>query len=275
MQNWPRWAIYVVGAVILAAASIGTCTKYIGPIYTPPSPNPPGPPPIPRPEPNDVWKSLDAPNTNIIAGLIELPAPMEVSSTRRFIPVAAKCDNEVKWLVSSQHGHQVDVLESKATNSIMVFPRPNTDDMIVVLAYTSKENKPSNAVITFIAVKADRPPPGPTPPGPEPPVPGNVAKLHVTFLLDYTKQTRAISDIVNNRELRQWLSEKGHNIHELSVRENLKELGLDEHVKGKTPPLLILQTAQDGAIKEGQVLFVGSLSSVQQVKDNVTKITGK
>lgn len=272
MQNWPRWAIYAVGAAILAAASVGTCIKYTGPIYTPPGPNPS---PIPRPEPSDIWKSLDTPSANAIAGLIELPLPMEVSSTRRFIPVTAKCDNEVKWLVSSQHGHQVDVLESRVTNSIMVFPRPNTDDMIVVLAYTSRDNKPSNAVITFIAVKTDKPPPGPTPPGPEPPAPGNVAKLHVTFLLDYTKQTRQISEIVNSRELRQWLSERGHQIHELSVRENLKDLGLDEHIKGKSPPLLILQTAHDGVVKEGQVLFAGNLLSVQQVKDVITKITDK
>jgi hypothetical protein len=200
---------------------------------------------------------------------------MEVSSSRRFVPIVAKCDNEVKWLVSSQASHQVDVLESRETNSIMVFPKPNLDDMIVVLAYTSKEGKPTNAVITFIAVKTDRPPPGPTPPSPDPPVPGAITKLHVTFLLDYTKQTRAISDIVNSKELRQWLKERGHETHELSVRDNLKALGLDEHVKGKTPPLLILQTAGESNVPEGQVLFVGNLASVQTVKDSVTKITGK
>jgi hypothetical protein len=160
----------------------------------------------------------------------------------------------------------------------MVFPRPNQEDMIVVLAYTAKENKPTSAVITFIAIKADKPPPGPPgpqPPSPDPPVPGNIGKLHVTFLLDYTKQTRAISDIVNSRELRQWLTENGHQIHELSIKDNLKELGLDEHVKGKSPPLLILQTAKDGNVAEGQVLFVGALNSVQQVKENIAKITGK
>jgi hypothetical protein len=202
---------------------------------------------------------------------------MEVNSSRRFVPIVAKCDNEVRWLVSSQTGQQVDVLESRATNSIMVFPRPNQEDMIVVLAYTAKENKPTNSVITFIAIKADKPPPGPgpNPPSPDPPTPGNIGKLHVTFLLDYTKQTRAISDIVNSRDLRQWLTENGHQIHELSIKDDLKALGLDEHVRGKAPPLLILQTAKDGNVAEGQVLFVGSLNSVQQVKENIAKITGK
>lgn len=271
MHSWPRWAVYVAGALLLLVAGAGTCTKYVGPIWTPPTPAPPNP----RPDLNDVWKSLDPPSSNVIQGVLELPPAMEVNANRRFVPIVAKCENEVRWLVSSQATRQVDVLESKATNSIMVFPKPNTEDLIVVLAYTAKEGKPTNAVITFIAVKNDIPPPEPKPPDPEPPSPGTIKKLHVTFLLDYTKQTRAIADIVNSRELRAWLKERGHEVHELSIREDLKALGLDEHVKGKTPPLLILQTAKDGNVSEGQVLHVVTLGSVQQVKEEVTKVTGK
>lgn len=282
MQSWPRCAVYTVGVIILLIAGAGTCTKYIGPFWSPiPTPQPgPGPVPNPRPDPSDVWRALDSPTSNVIQGVLELPPAMEVSASRRFVPVVAKCDNEVRWLISSSlTGAQVDVLESRATNSIMVFPKPQVDDLIVVLAYTSKENKPSNSVITFIRVKGDKPPPGPPGPGPgptpDPPAPGNINRLHVTFVLDYSKQTRAISDVVNSKDLRAWLSEHGHEVHELSIRDNLKALGLDEHVHGKTPPLVILQTAQDTGVKEGQVLLVTPLTTIQGVKDAVTKITGK
>lgn len=278
MQTWPRWAIVTVGVVLLLIGAAGTCTKYIWSPSVDPAPRPtptPTPDPYPRPDPSDVWKSLDPPTSNVIKGVLELPAPMEVNATRRFIPIVAKCDNEVRWLVSSHATAQVDVLESRQTNSIMVFPKPGLEDTIVILAYSAKDGKPTAAALTFISVKGDRPPPGPTPPTPDPPQPGAITKLHVTFLLDYTKQTRAISDIVNSKELRQWLKEHNHEVHELSARDNLKALGLDEHVKGKAPPLLILQTVGETGVPEGQVLLVAPLTSIQAVKDAIIKVTGK
>jgi hypothetical protein len=279
MKTWPRWAVWTVAGVFLLIGGYGTYVKYAGNDVKPA----PAPTPLVKTDIGEVWKSLDPPSTNSIPGLIELPPAMEVNASRRYIPITAKCDNEVRWLVSSQSGQPVDALESRAINSIMVFPRIGVDDLVVVVAYTAKENKPSNAVVTFIQIKADKPPPGPNPdpkpgPGPTPtptPTPGQITKLHVTFLLDYTKQTPAIATIVNSKDLRSWLADKGHQVHELSIKENLKNLGLDELVKGKNPPLLILQTTQEANVKEGQVLLIDNLTSVQQVKEAVTKITGK
>src|SRR5579872_1358300 len=156
MQTWPKLAVYAAGAVILLLAGAGTCSKYVGTWVPAPNVTPqPGPNPNPKPDPVDVWKPFEAPTSNVIQGVLELPAALEVSSSRRFVPINAKCDNDVRWLISStQSGAQVEAIECKSTNSVMVFP------------------KPSAAAITFVKVKADKPPPGPpSPPNPPSPTP--------------------------------------------------------------------------------------------------------
>jgi hypothetical protein len=262
MKSLPKWAVYCLVIVLLVAGSIGTCINNFGPIYNP-SPGPDG-----KIDPSVVWSPLEPPSNYKVPG-IELPAPMEVSSGRRYITITAKCDNEVKWLVSSQNAKTpIDVLESKLTNTILVFPgKSDNNDLIVVIAYTAIENKPSNAAITFIRVQSDKPPPGPSPtPGPEP---DPVDKVHVTFILDYNRMTRAITDIVNNKDLRTWLKDKGHEVHELSIKDDLEGLGLRKYVEKLIMPVLVIQTTK------GNVLLATQLTSVQQVKDAVTKITGK
>src|SRR5579872_2781958 len=174
MQTWPKLAVYAAGAVILLLAGAGTCSKYVGTWVPAPNVTPqPGPNPNPKPDPVDVWKPFEAPTSNVIQGVLELPAALEVSSSRRFVPINAKCDNDVRWLISStQSGAQVEAIECKSTNSVMVCPKPNADDVIVVIAYTAQANKPSAAAITFVKVKADKPPPGPpSPPNPPSPTP--------------------------------------------------------------------------------------------------------
>lgn len=271
-MNWPKWVIYTVGVAIVLIAGVGACTGTVVKNWPKPAP---APAPSPKPNPSDIWQALSTPSSNVVQGVLELPAAMEVSSSRRYIPIAAKCDNEVRWLVSSSLTGTVDALESRILNSIMIFPKPNADDTIVVVAYTSQDDKPTSSAITIIKVKADKLPPGPAPtpspdPPPDPPA-GQITKLHVTFLLDPAKQTRAISDVINNKELRQYLEERGHEIHELSIRDNLKALGLDTYIQGKSPPLLILQTKKEPNVKEGEVLSVTPLTTIQQVKDTINK----
>lgn len=296
MQGWPRWALWSVLVVTVLAAGTGTCIQQNGgslPIPFPkPAPSPvvdpvptPTPTPIPVPKPTDLWQPLDAPTANSVPGL-ELPAPMEISSSRRYITITAKSANKVKWLVSSQIGKLPDVLVNESANTIMVLPTPNTADVIAVLAYTANNGIPTAAAITFIKITADRPlpVPGPTPnptPTPDPnptPVPApKVTKLHLTFFLDFSHQTRAISDIVNNKELREMLASDGHDVHELSAKDvaTIKALGLDKDITGKNPPLLIIQAKQDGGEGDGVFIDAIPLTSVQAVKDAVTKYTGK
>lgn len=294
MQAWPRWATWTVAIIILLAAGAGTCIKQNGgslpiPFPTPapsvdPTPTPIPTPPIPIPKPSELWQPLDAPTVNSVPGL-ELPAPMEISSSRRYITITAKSANKVKWLVSSQIGRLPDVLVNESANTIMVLPTPNTTDVIAVLAYTANNGVPTTAAITFIKITADKPTPVPNPnptptpnPVPDPtptPIP-KVTKLHLTFYLDFTHQTRAISDITNNKDLREFLASEGHDVHELSSKDDkvLKVLGLEKDLAGKNPPLLIIQAKQDG---DGDGLYLDAipLTSVQAVKDAITKYTGK
>lgn len=273
------WLTYVLFAALLMVGGVGTCLKYVPQPVPIPTPGPtPGPIPGPTPNPiSEVWQALELPAKNIVSGL-ELPAPMQISSTRKYIIITAKCASPVRWLISAKSGVALEALESKLTNSILIFTTGQPQDTIVALAYSVISGKPTDTAITFVHLTNDTPPPEP---GPEPtPTPGPTAlpsKLHVTFLLDFTKTTRAVSDVINSADLRQWLASRGHKIHEVSIRDADK-YNLDVELNGKTPPLLVLQAQAEGAIKEGTLVKpdgILPLLSVQGVKDAVLKATGK
>lgn len=277
-----QWALIALFGLLIAAGGVGTCTKYVGPINGPtPIPQPgPGPGLLPGgpPTPSDVWHPLDGPTKNVVPGL-ELPPPTTISVTRKFVIVAAKCNNQVRWLISSRSGTPIEALESKLTNSVLIFTTGKPRDTIVVLAYSAVNNLPTDTAITFIAITGDTPPPNPDPdPNPPPePAPNHVSKLHVTFLLDFAKQTRAISDVINDPGLRKWLTDQGHKIHEVSIKD-AGNYNLDTYIEGKAAPLLILQAQAESGIKEGTLITpdgVTQLYSVQGVKDAVLKATGK
>lgn len=275
-KNWPRGAVILVAVIFSVMAGIGACTHYAGPIDFKPKPKPsPVISVLDHPALSDVWEAWEQPAKSSVAGL-ELPPTIDISGSRRFITVAAKCDSKVRWLVRSETGKTLEVLESKLTNSIMIFPALGVDDSICIEAYTTqRDGSPSDTAITFIRIKQDQPPPTPqpTPPTPQPTPGQKVSKLHVTFLLDYSKQTQAIAEITSSKELREWLRSKGHKVHELSIKEDLDAYGLKEHVKGKYPPLLVLQAQGEGDIQDGIFLLAEPLTSAQQVKDAVTKTT--
>lgn len=276
-----QWLTVVLVALLILVGGIGTCTKYIGPLLGPtPSPQPgPLPNPIPQPGPNAVWQPLEMPAKNVVPGL-ELPAPTQISASRKYIIVAAKCGSRVRWLVTAKSGSTVDALESPLTNSILIFTTGKPNDVLMVLAYSVVNNVATDPAVTFIAVTGDTPPPNPDPaPGPDPaPEPGTKpSKLHVTFLLDFNKQTRAISDVINDSGLRKWLNDNGHKVHEVSIRD-AHTYNLDTYIEGKAPPLLILQTQGVDGFKEGTLVHdvgVTQLYSVQGVKDAIIKATGK
>lgn len=275
-----QWALIALFGLLIVVGGVGTCTKYIGPIVGPtPAPQPsPGPAPANGPTPNDVWQPLEGPSKNVVPGL-ELPAPTTISATRKFVIVAAKCNNRVRWLISSRSGTPIEALESKLTNSVLIFTTGKPKDTIVVLAYSAVNSMPTDTAVTFIAITGDTPPPTPDPdpnPPPEPTQP-HVSKLHVTYLLDFPKQTRAISDVINDAGLRKWLTDQGHKIHEVSIKD-AANYNLDPYIEGKAAPLLILQAQAEPGIKEGSLITpdgVTQLYSVQGVKDAVLKATGK
>lgn len=289
MKNMPTWIKYTLLGVIAFVALVGACNHYVGPIYTPtanptvlPAKHPTATGPVlglaGRPDPNTVWRTLEPPNRQKSAA-IELPTTIEVPVSQRYIMVAARCNNDVKWLVSSTTGKTIEVLESPLTNSIMVFPNPSVSDVIAVLAYTSSGDKPTDAVITFIRVLTDKPPP--TPPIPVVPTPpigpvSKATKFHVTFVLDKDRQTRAISDIVNNKDLRTWLKDNGHQIHELSIKADTTVEtgnGFDAFIKGKPAPLLVIQDA-DGD-KPGTIEYADVLTDLTQVQNIISKLLSK
>lgn len=274
LERWPRWTVITAGLVFALLISLGAYTNTFGPINIDPRPKPPVPGPN-RPDPADIWRSLEMPTKFKVSGL-ELPAPMEMSTSRKFVIIAAQCDGEVKWLISSASGKPIDVLESKLTNSVMILPATGVvEDTIVVVAYTADQNKPSDAAITHIRVRATGPPTPQPPPSPAPPPNVKVTLVHVTFLLDYSKQTKAISEIVNSKELRQWLKDNHHKIHELSIKDDIDSYGLTDYLRGKHAPLLLIQSQDENGLKDGTVIDIQPLISEQQVKDVVLKNTGK
>lgn len=275
-----KWLIVGLFALLITVGGVGTCTKYVGPIVGPTPAPAPGPGPDRPIGPNDVWQALESPTKNVVPGL-ELPPPLQISASRKFVIVVAKCNSRVRWLVSSKSGTPVDALESPITNSILIFTTGKSNDALIILAYAANNGYPTDPAITFIAITGDTPPPHPDPdpdprPDPDPPT-KNPSKLHVTFLLDFNKQTRAISDIINNQELRKWLTEADHKVHEVSIRDAHK-YNLDMYIEGKSPPLLILQTQAVDGYKDGTMVpnvGVTPLYSVGSVKDAIMKATGK
>lgn len=270
-MNIKNWSFYIAGfafGLLLIVGGIGTCIKYANPT---PAPVPlPVPLPAPKPSPNDIWKQLLMPTKNASQG-IKLPAPLDISASKKFVFVTADCPGEVRWLVSNQNAKSpIQVLESQLTNTVMIFPGSATEnDLIVIIAYTAQGNIPSDPAITYIRIKADKPPPAPIP-VPEPtPTPEPVTSLHVTFILDYNKMTRALSEVVNDKGMRDYLTKAGHEIHEISIRDDIEGLGLKKYITNLTVPVVIFQD------KKGTVLASEQLTSIQQIKDIVTKLTGK
>jgi hypothetical protein len=265
--TWPKWALYVAFGFFVLIGGTGTCIKFSS------SSNP-----VPVPTPNKVlavWDNLPVPTSNTVNGL-KLPSPIEINASQRYIIIAADCPNEVRWLVSNQNPlAKIEVLECKLINSIMIFPDMfNQPDVIVVIAYTTNESKPTSPAITAIKVKSSGPKPPPIPvPTPDPtptptPLP-TVSSVHVTFILDYNKMTRSISDITNSKELRDFIKEGNNEVHELSTRDDLEGLGLKKYIGNTLPPMVVIQD------QKGNVLNVSSLASIQQVKDLINKATGK
>jgi hypothetical protein len=273
-----QWALIALFGLLVIVGGVGTCTKYVGPIVGPSPPPANGPSQEVRVTPNDIWQPLEGPTKHVVPGL-ELPAPTTIGPSRKFIIVAAKCSNNVRWLISSSSGTPIEALESKLTNSVLIFTTGKPKDTIIVLAYSSINNVPTDTAITFIAVTGDLPPPHPDPdPEPAPnPTPKHPAKLHVTYLLDFAKQTQAISEVINDPGLRKWLADRGHKIHEVSIKD-AHNYNLDIYIEGKAAPLLILQAQAEPGMRDGTLVEpdgVMQLYSIQGVKDAVLKATGK
>lgn len=292
----PKWLGYVILVGLFLVGSAGTCTQKFGPLFpvTPapvtPTPTPviDGPPPVPGPVPPPsstakmAWVPLEAPSKNELDS-IALPKPWEVTATQRYVTVQAKCNNQVQWLVSSQTGKQLEVLKCEPLNSIMIFPAVGTDDSIIVMAYTSANDKPTPPAITLIKVVAGnkpepRPDPKPEPePKPEPkPEPVRFEHAHVTFIIDKAKQTRAVSDVLLSQDLRKWLKDNGHELHEVNYDPAvLKTWKLDTYLEGRRPPVVVIQGLSDTKELNGKFLDVGPVTSVQQIKDLVNKALDK
>jgi hypothetical protein len=260
------------GKLVLGAALILAITGHCHRLPSPSDiikPTPVKPTPVKPPLDAPPWPVLEPPHANKNAA-IELPEPMEVADGRKYVVVTAKAATPVQWLVNNSTDKPLTVLRHDATTSLMIFPNPG-DDTIAVIAYTAVGGLPSDPVITFIRVKADKPPPQPDPtPAPTPNV--KSTKLHVTYVVDFAKQTPAIGAVLNNSALRTRLADAGHKVHEVSIRDSaVQELGLTSYVEGKPLPLVVLQTQEEPGIKEGRVLHVGPMTSIQQVQDAVTK----
>ena len=273
-----QWLTIVLIALLILVGGVGTCTKYLGPGIIP-APKPSPGPPTPEPTPTIVWQPLGMPIKNIVPGL-ELPAPVKISASRKYIILAAKCSTRVRWLISSKSGLPVDALESPLTNSILIFTTGKVDDVLAVLAYAATGNAATDPAITLVTLTGDAPTPPPAPgpnPGPTPNPTKKPEKLHVTFLLDFTKQTQAITDVINNAGLRKWLNDNGHKVHEISIKD-ASTYNLIDEIKGKVPPLLILQAQSGNGFKDGDIVpgvGVTQLYSIQGVKDAVDAATGK
>ena len=289
------WQTIGIAILLMIFGGIGAYTQYVGPIHWPtPVPIPgPGPAPAPLPvppvngppvAPGDLWQPLATPTKNEVPGL-KLPAPTEVAAGQKYIQVTAICAKKVHWLVSGRNASTpVEALTSPISNTILILP--GGEDTIVVLAYSVDETgQPTDTAVTYLKVGAnpDPPPPDPTPeptPKPKPaPTPAPVvkpSKVHVTFIYEKAKQTRAISDIVNDPALRTWLAPwLVDKVHELDpTKDKLSDYHLDTYVAGKTLPVLVIQTSQEPGIKGGDVVFAGTVTSSQQVKDAVTNVTG-
>ena len=289
----------LIGAVIIFGA-IGAYTQYVGPIHLPnptpapvpapgpkpaPTPTPaPAPAPAPDPVPSDLWSVLQAPSKNEVSGL-KLPAPIEVPLGKKYIQVTADCKYKVHWLVSGRNAQApIETLESPVSNTILVLP--GGEDIIVVIAYSvDDKGLPTEPAITYLKVNAPAPEPEPKPdptpsptPSPAPtPKPGTKpTKVHLTFIYDKSKQTRAISDVVNDAALRAslapYLADK---VHELDPnKDKLADYHLDTYVTGKTLPIMVIQTSTEPGIKGGDVVFSGTFTSSQQVKDAVNNVLG-
>jgi hypothetical protein len=248
------------------------------------------PPPVaveaPKLDPQAVWRTLEVPSANKVTGL-ELPTPTEITSSRRYITITAKCTGEVKWLVQSQAKIAIEVLESKLTNSVMIFPNNKEADVITVSAYTVVDGKPGDMATTTIKVTApipvkpvsidppavEKPPEPKVEPKVEPvvekppePVSSMLAPKHITFVTDKTKTAqKTANELVSDKAFRTWLMQQGIEVHELSMTDDLDTPKMKQYVQQHGTPVYVLQN------DKGNVLHSDKVVSITGIKDGIAK----
>lgn len=216
-------------------------------------------------------KAVGVPQSSKVTGL-ELPADQEVSGKQRVVFVPAKAAGKVKWVVLNANSDTpVQSMELSSSKTLLVFPA-DQDDLIIVMAYTVVDGEPSETARTLITVKGsgDKPGPGPGPNPPAPPAPPAAGPLHVTFIVDFEKQTPDIAAAINDRDLRQYLSSGKHQVHVVGVKsKSVVEDGLSGPLgQAGGPPAVVLQDAQ------GVVLAASKFKTSADVRQLVDKVVG-
>lgn len=154
----------------------------------------------------------DAPSAGVVA--LELPPDQIVSSDEGFVTVTAKTKGkQVRWLiVSLTGGDKVKYLPIDLTNSVVVSVPKTQGAVIAVFAVANVDGELTDFARTTITVKGASPNPGPPPtpdPTPQPPQPVVQGPLHITFIVDVTKTTPALAQLINSKPLRDSITRNG------------------------------------------------------------------
>ena len=255
-----------LGAATPVSLVIDEPPPVVQPPVNPPVAPMPAPAPAPAPAAGDVdFREVTLPASNKVTGL-ELPADQKISSKKRYVLLKAvtdKPDQEVHWLVlGSVPNAQPSSLTAGNGKILQVFPN-DQPDLIVVMAYSSLDGKPTETAVTKITVEVA------AAGTPEQANPGGIrplnSTLHVTVILDYAKSSPELLALRSSAALRNALKQADcvyHDVALTQVPEDMKALLAEA---GGAPAVIV----QDSA---GAVLAKQHLSNADGVLKLVSEL---
>jgi hypothetical protein len=213
------------------------------------------------------FKEMKIPDTNKVAGLTLTP-DQTVSAAKRFAIVRAttdKPDQKVRWIVlGALPGLQPSSLVSPSGRSILIFPAGYAD-LIVVMAYSSTADGPTDVAVSKLAVEGPLAP-SPQQPATKPPVTG---KLHVTVVIDLAKQTPELAAMRASKAFRDFLGKENCVYHECNPATVPADIGAALKKAGLPYPAVVIQNAA-GDIEEKATFL-----TAEDVTGLVERVRGK
>jgi len=240
-------------------------------------------------KPDKSSSDLDAVGNEVYG--LKLPKDQTVTTKDRVVKIQAVSDNDVKWLVFSKSGVTYDIYSEHKL--LYIFPN-NVAEEIIIYAYTSINDKPSEPARSVITVTkemtspsdtgpAPAPDPIPTPkpePKPEPPplVINEGPPLSITFIAE---GNLGLDVVLDSAPLRAAWRKRGDDIWDLRPdAKALANANLTQYIQrvlkagGKLPVFIIQPKVPIGA--ESPVLAFGQvpkteLEMVQEINRALAK----
>jgi hypothetical protein len=210
-----------------------------------------------------------------LAGDLDLPAKVNGTPGTFLSITASTAGKTVRWrsLDDGLALFPTDLLKDTKT-AVVVGIRPGTYRL---LAHTSINGEPTDAVQTLVVISDGTTPPvppGPTPPAPPAP-PQTVAKLFALVVRDISKDTPALAKLLNSKALRDELAAKGHTLKLFDAASDaVTALNLAPFLtKAGSLPALILMEA-DGAERGNVRAAVPLPDSEQGILDAIKSAGG-